>query len=145
MNKLKKLIDSIANKPYPQIRQLTGDFHFPRYLFRFLKIQGSAGANPASIASLKVAIQASELPPQFLTSAHCRLAVADFLIRRFKRGIEKFAQQNRGKEGSGSFNTIELGQKMLERDSVLFSEQDIELRFILSLPAKGPGGGLFDG
>jgi len=145
MHKLKKLIDSIANEPYPQIQQLTGDFQFPRYQFRFLKIQGSPGANPASIASLTVAIEASELPQQFLSSAHCRLAVADFLIRRFKRGIEKFAQQNIGKEGSGSFYTTELSQKMLERDSVLFSEQNIELRFILSLPGKGSGGGLFDG
>jgi len=145
MHKLKKLIDSIANKPYSQIQQLTGAFQFPRYQFRFLKIQGSSGANPASIASLKVTIEASELPLQFLSSAHCRLAVADFLIRRFRQGIEQFSQQNRGKEGSGSFYTIELSQKMLERDSVLFSAQDIELRFILSLPGKGSGGGTFDG
>ena len=74
---------------------------------------------------------------------YCRVAVADFLIRRFKRGIDKFAQQNRGKEGSGSFYTIELSQKMLERDSVLFSERDIELRFIFSLPGKGRGGTAF--
>jgi len=145
MHKLKKLIDSLANKPYSQIQQLTGNFQFPRYQFRFLKIQGSPGANPASIASLKIDIGLSHLPPEFLSSVSCRVAVADFLIRRFKRGIDKFAQQNRGKEGSGSFYTIELSQKMLERDSVLFSEQDIELRFIFSLPGKGRGGGLFDG
>ncbi|MCF7972050.1 MAG: ABC-ATPase domain-containing protein, partial [Methylococcaceae bacterium] len=145
MQKLKKLLDAITAKPYPEIQQLTGDFQFPRYQFRFLKIQGSPGANPASIVNLKVALEACELPAQFLSSAHCRLAVADFLIRRFKRGIEKFAQQNRGKEGSGSFNTIELSQKMLERDSVLFSAQNIELRFILSLPGKGAGGSKFDG
>lgn len=144
MNRLKKLIYSISDQPFQKIQTLTGIFEFPHLSFQFIKIQGSAGANPASIATVKVSLAGSELPGNFLDSSVCRLAVADFLIRRFKQGIDKFAKQNRGKDGSGSFHTIELGQKMLERDSVLFSEQAIELRFIFSLPAKGSGGGQFD-
>ncbi|MCF6251306.1 MAG: ABC-ATPase domain-containing protein [Methylococcaceae bacterium] len=144
MKKLNKLIESIADQTYQKIHVLKGDFQFPGYGFSFLKIQGSPGANPASIASIRIAIDDSELPRQFLDESFCRLAVADFLIRRFKQGIDQFAQQNRGKEGSGSFHTIQLGQKMMQRDCVLFSEKDIELRFIFSLPGKGSGGGVFD-
>ena len=144
MNRLKKLIYSISDQPFHKIQKLRGIFQFPHFSFSFIRIQGSAGANPASIATVKVSLAASELPEDFLVSSVCRLAIADFLIRRFKLGIDKFAKQNRGKDGSGSFHTIEFGQKMLERDSVLFSEQDMELRFIFSLPAKGSGGGQFD-
>lgn len=144
VKKLKKLIYSISDQPYQKIQQLTGIFQFSQYAFEFIKIQGSPGANPASIATVKVSLETSELPRQLLVSSHTRLAVADFLIRRFKQGIDKFAKQNRGKDGSGSFHTIKLNQKMLERDSVLFSKNHIELRFILSLPAKGSGGGQFD-
>lgn len=144
MKKLKKLIVSISEEPYQKIKKLTGRFQFSQYAFEFIKIQGSPGANPGSIATLKVPLETSQLPKQLLASSHTRLAVADFLIRRFKQAIDKCAQQNRGKDGSGSFHTIELNQKMLERDSVLFTKNHIELRFIFSLPAKGAGGGLFD-
>lgn len=136
---LKKLIYSISDQSYQNIQKLRGDFQFPGYIFSFLKIQGSPGANPASIATVKVPIEDSQLPEQFLSSPSNRLAVADFLIRRFNQGIDKFAQQNRGKQGSGSFHIIILGQKMLERDSVLFTEDTVELRFIFSLPAKCSG------
>ncbi|CAA9889598.1 ABC transporter, ATPase [Candidatus Methylobacter favarea] len=144
MKKLNKLIASIADHPFHAIQTLYGTYHFPGFEFRFIKIQGSPGANPASVASVKISIQESKIPEKFLQSAACKLAAADFLIRRFRLGIEKFARQNRGKEGSGSFNTIALSQKMLQRDSVLIDEEFIYLRFIISLPAKGKGGGVFD-
>jgi predicted ABC-class ATPase len=144
VKKLNKLIESIADETYQKIHILKGDFQFSGHSFAFLKIQGSPGANPGSIARVRIAIDDSELPRQFLDESFCRLAVADFLIRRFRQGIEQFAQQNRGKEGSGSFYTIQLSQKMMQRDCVLFSEKDIELRFIFSLPGKGSGGGVFD-
>lgn len=138
---LKPLIASLADAPYQRINALRGSFLFPHYKFQFLKIQGSPGANPASIASVSIPIEASHLPKQCLDS---QLALADFLIRRFNQGMTQLVQQNRGKDGSGSFHTIELSQKMIERDCVLFSHDTIELRFIFSLPAKGSGGGQFD-
>jgi predicted ABC-class ATPase len=144
VNRLQALLVSIADQPFQNIQKLRGSYHFPRFELSFIKIQGSPGANPASIASIKIALQNSKIPDEFLQTAECKLAVADFLIRRFRHGIDRFAQQNRGKEGSGSFNTITLSQKMLCRDSVLFDDEAIYLRFIISLPAKGQGGGVFD-
>ncbi|MDP1774009.1 MAG: ABC-ATPase domain-containing protein [Methylobacter sp.] len=144
MHKLQPLLDSIADRPFHNIRKLYGTHHFPRFELSFIKIQGSPGANPASIASVKIALQDSKIPGEFLQATECKLAVADFLIRRFRQGIARFALQNRGKDGSGSFNTIVLSQKMLIRDSVLFDDDAVCLRFIISLPAKGQGGGVFD-
>jgi predicted ABC-class ATPase len=141
---LKTLISSLADLPYQKIQKLRGCFQFPHYVFQFLRIQGSPGANPASIANITLPIETCKLPKQCFVSSFSRLALADFLIRRFNLGISKFAQQNRGKDGSGSFHTIELSQKMIERDSVLFLENTIELRFIFSLPANGPSGRQFD-
>ena len=141
---LKMLIASLENAPYHKIQSLRGRFQFPHYTFQFLRIQGSPGANPASIANLSIPIKASGLPEQSLATSFAQLALADFLIRRFNQGIVKFVQQNRGKDGSGSFHTIELSQKMLQRDCVLFSKNSIELRFIFSLPANGSGGRQFD-
>jgi predicted ABC-class ATPase len=141
---LHNLLASIADQPFHTIQKLRGSYHFPRFELSFLKMQGSPGANPASIASIKIALQDSEIPEEYFTTAECKLAVADFLIRRFRHGIDRFAQQNRGKDGSGSFGTIALSQKMLSRDSVLFGDDAVDLRFMISLPAKGQGGGVFD-
>jgi len=142
--KLQPLLSSIADRPFHHIRKLYGTYYFPRFELGFIKIQGSPGANPASIASVKIALQDSKIPGEFLQAGECKLAVADFLIRRFRQGISRFALQNRGKDGSGSFSTIALSQKMLVRDSVLFDGDAVCLRFIISLPAKGQGGGVFD-
>jgi predicted ABC-class ATPase len=144
MNKLQPLLTSIADQSFQSIQKLRGSYHFSQFKLDFIKMQGSPGANPASIASVKIALQDSEIPKEFLQSAECKLAAADFLIRRFRQGIDRFALQNRGKEGSGSFSTIALSQKMLSRDSVLFIDDAVHLRFIVSLPAKGHGGGIFD-
>jgi predicted ABC-class ATPase len=144
VHQLHNLLASIANQPFHTIQKLRGSYHFPRFELSFLKMQGSPGANPASIASIKIALQDSKIPEEFFKTAECKLAVADFLIRRFRYSIDEFAQQNRGKDGSGSFSTIALSQKMLSRDSVLFDDEAIYLRFVISLPAKGEGGGVFD-
>ena len=143
MNKLHNLLASIADRPFQNIQKLRGSYHFPRFELGFIKMQGSPGANPASIALVKIALQDSKIPEECLQTGECKLAVADFLIRRFRHGIDRFARQNRGKDGSGSFNTIALSQKMLGRDSVLFDDDAVYLRFIISLPAKGSGG-VFD-
>ncbi|MDO9423587.1 MAG: ABC-ATPase domain-containing protein [Methylobacter sp.] len=144
MNKLHSLLTSIADQSFQNIQKLRGSHHFPRFELSFIKMQGSPGANPASIASVKIPLRDSKIPENFLHTAERKLAVADFLIRRFRDGIARFAQQNRGKDGSGSFSTIALSQKMLIRDSVLFDDDAVYLRFMISLPAKGQGGGVFD-
>lgn len=144
MHKLQPLLAAIAEQSFQNIQKLRGSYLFPRFELSFIKMQGSPGANPASIASVKISLQDSKIPEEFFQSTECKLAVADFLIRRFRHGIDLFAQQNRGKDGSGSFNTIVLSQKMLSRDSVLFGDDAVYLRFMISLPAKGQGGGVFD-
>lgn len=140
MQTLKAVFDAIADQPFHCVQQLRGRYVFPRFELNFIRMQGSPGANPASIASVNIALAHAKIPALFLQTAETKLAVADFLIRRFHDGINRFAQQNRGKDGSGSFNTIALSQKMLLRDSVLLDDATIQLRFSISLPAKGQGG-----
>ncbi|MGZ5607633.1 MAG: P-loop domain-containing protein [Methylobacter sp.] len=143
MDSLHHLLAAIADRPFQNIRKLRGNYRFPRFELSFIKMQGSPGANPASIASVKISLQDSNIPEDFFRTAERRLALADFLIRRFRQNIDRFARQNRGKDGSGSFHTIALSQKMLVRDSVLFDDDAVRLRFIVSLPAKRQGG-VFD-
>ncbi len=132
---LKQQLTTLANQPYRNIRNLKGNFQFARYTFQFIRIQGSPGANPASIACISVSRQDCNFPIDYFQTSPGQIALADFLIRRFQLAIQRYARQNRGKDGSGSFHTVLLGQKILQRDCILIKENTISLRFILSLPA----------
>jgi len=59
---LQPLLESIADRSFQGIRKLHGTYHFPRFELGFIKMQGSPGANPASIASVKIALQDSKNP-----------------------------------------------------------------------------------
>ncbi len=83
MKKLKKSLYSYYNQPFRTIQKLRGVFHFPRFDFNFIRIQGSPGAHPASIAMVTVAIADCGFPDKYFATSACRLATADFLIRRF--------------------------------------------------------------
>ena len=61
------LLASIADRPFHSIQKLLGSYHFPRFELSFIKMQGSPGANPASIASIKIALQDSKIPEEFFT------------------------------------------------------------------------------
>ncbi|MDD5410415.1 MAG: hypothetical protein PHF31_03235 [Methylobacter sp.] len=77
MHNLDKLVAPIADQPFRAIHKLYGSYHFPRFELSFIKMQGSPGANPASIAEIKVALRDSEVPKGFLQSAESKLALAD--------------------------------------------------------------------
>lgn len=140
----KQRIESVANRPYHFIKDLMGEYAFNDFRFQFKTIQGSPGAHPASITAITLKKTSLRFPQLCYSSDDQLLAFADFLIRRFSQGIKQFARQNRGIDGSGSFHTIELGQTMLQRDSVILTDNHIELRFICSLPAKRTDGIVFD-
>ena len=59
------LLASIADQPFHNIQKLRGSYRFPRFELSFIKMQGSPGANPASIASIKIALQDSQIPEHF--------------------------------------------------------------------------------
>jgi len=86
----------------------------------------------------------AKFPEKYFNNELSKEALSDFLIRRFNKGIQKFAKQNRGAEGSGSFHTVELSQIIAKRDSVIIDGSNIILRFIFSFPSKVGRGGIFD-
>ncbi len=144
MNRLITTMKALDLKPFRVIQSLKGTFRYPFFQLKFLRIQGSPGAHPASIAAIHLNPADYGFPVIFLQSRERKRALAEFLIRRFHEGIRRFARQNRGADGSGSFHTVELSQVMLERDAVVFNGNRLELRFIVSFPSRSKGGGSFD-
>jgi len=137
MEKLKAFLDRLNGCPYDQYQSLPDyavDLH-PGML-RFKHIQGSPGADPGSVAELSLGTGYLGIPASVLSVQCRRLACADYILRAFQTGMAKFAAPNKGDEGSGSFQPLELPQQILERNVVDVSGSEIRIRFRISLPGS---------
>jgi hypothetical protein len=106
----------IAIKNYP-----TSFFYNDHYGIGFIHIQGSPGAFPASVCQLRLNIAELGLAGGSLSNKARKMATADYLLRALAAGVSIHARQNRGVQGSGSFQPLYLPPQVLERNIVTFS------------------------
>lgn len=109
---------------------------FDDFLLGFRHIQGSPGAMPASVGEIN--LPASNFPvPGWARSNDARsMAAADFVLRSFFHGVEAAAHQNRGIDGSGSYQLSTMPQQILARNTVTFSAVGTSILFRVSLPGN---------
>ena len=107
-------------------------------LFRiaFVHIQGSPGAFPASLCHLGLSHDVLGLADWSPANRVRRMAAADYLLRAFHTGVVQHARQNRGAQGSGSFQPISLPPQVLERNIVNFTAAGVQIAFRVSLPGS---------
>ena len=91
---------------------------------------------PASVCELL--LPASRFPiPGWAQSNDARsMAAADFILRSFTYGVRTVARQNRGVDGSGSFQCATLPQQILARNTVTFCARGLSIWFRVSLPGS---------
>jgi predicted ABC-class ATPase len=123
--------------PYPQYQVLQDQaFHLPRGILRFVHIQGSPGAFPASVCHLVLETTDIALDQRSLANRWRRLAAEDYLLRAFGQSVKAHARQNRGAQGSGSFQPIALPPQVLERNIVRINRAELRIAFWISLPGS---------
>lgn len=103
---------------------------------RFIHIQGSTGALPASVCRLKLHAAEPGLPHGAISNGPRKMAAADYILRAFDAGVTAHARQNRGVQGSGSFQPLSLPPQVLERNVVRFDRGGVEIAFHVSLPGS---------
>jgi predicted ABC-class ATPase len=130
---LKKLDGQFFNR-YQKLLGKT--FHQDGYHLRFIHIQGSPGAFPASVCRLRFNIAGLGLSLEDLSNGPRRMATADYLLRALHAGVAAHARQNRGVQGSGSYQPLSLPPQVLERNVVRFARETVEIAFRISLPGS---------
>jgi predicted ABC-class ATPase len=100
----------------------------------FRHVQGSPGAMPASVCDVLLPASTFPVPGWALSNDARSTAAADFVLRSFTRGVNAFARQNRGVDGSGSFQCFDMPQQVLARNAVRFSSRGTSISFRVSLP-----------
>jgi predicted ABC-class ATPase len=138
MGALIRKLNGMDGKAYPAYRSLSNQtYDTADYRIRFVHIQGSPGAFPASVVQLEMDARKMGVDGSHLSRPPRRLATADYLLRAFGDAVEKHARQNRGAQGSGSFQPLQLPPQVLQRNLVQFDDASVRLAFHISLPGTG--------
>ena len=133
MDRLKKILKRIEKHGYKAYNDIIGKYKFHEFDLEIVHVQGDPFAAPSKITIFIP----KKIQTIFLKNKIRRIAFADYLSRRFKEGIRRFAKLNRG-SGSSGLIFIEGGEQVvLERSSCKIDEKGIIFRIFMGLPAYG--------
>ena len=133
---LRQQLASINRKSYPAYKSLKGVYRFPDYLLSVDHVQGDPFASPSHV-SVYVSRKKAAFPTFCLSSSITRIALQDFLTRRFEEQISAYSFRAKGSGKSGLLSITRCGQEILERTACQITEEDIILRFTVGFPANG--------
>ncbi len=133
---LKNYLNKIDGLGYKAYKDIKGEYRFPPYILYIDHVQGDPFATPSRLR-ISFPIKKSFFPEEFLSTKERKIALSDYLGRKFKKGIKLYGRGIRGTGKSGLIWIEAGGQKILERSSVVISSDTIEVRFRVGLPARG--------
>ncbi|TDS86875.1 ABC-ATPase domain-containing protein [Nesterenkonia aurantiaca] len=131
---LEQILTSIDGRGYASYKQLSGHHPLGRFTLNVDKVQVDPFA-PPSLMRISLSREDAGLPGDLLDDRLGRIAASDFLARAFAEAVTAEAA-----EGSGSAASISIGrpgQQVLERTSVVITEDLITARLSVALPAAG--------
>ncbi len=126
MKQLQQTLQRIDGRGYKAYRDLEGRHAFTGYTLVVDKVQADPFAAPSRLRAI-VPWEKAALPDAVHRSAPCRRAARDYIARAFR-------------EAARSEEAIRIdagGQTVLDRSAVLFTDEGVELRFTVALPARG--------
>jgi predicted ABC-class ATPase len=127
MDRLHDLLRRIDGRGYRSYKDLQrGRFSFPRFELAIDHVQGDPYAAPSRVRVL-MSRTSTALPGSALTTRARRRAARDLLARRFAGCVA----------GERALRIDAGGQTVLERTACLVSNDRVELRFTVELPARG--------
>lgn len=135
------LLQDLDGQSYRAYKQIQGRYRFPSFTLLVDHVQGDPFAAPSRLR-VQVPQQSKQgqaiagFPRELFKTKSRNIALCDYLTRQFERA----ANSLRSKRGSGKSGLISIaspGQEVLERTSVLVSEEWVEARFVVGLPAQG--------
>lgn len=135
---LRSAVSSMDHRGYPSLKSLAGAWDFGTYTLFVDHVQGDPFASPSN---LHVEIPGSRalFPRESWESGHRRLALEDFLLRRFSKELQARSFKTRGSGKSGLLATTVPGQEVLARSAIFVDPKDgsISAGFEAGFPAFG--------
>jgi len=133
---LERILERIDRRGYPAYKELGGLYDFGSFTLSVDHVQGDPFASPSRF-SATVDRRRAGVPDGWVSSAPRRVALADYLTRRFARHCDRLGNHRRGSGKSGLIDIARPRQEVLSRTSAIADTAQIELRFLVGLPAAG--------
>ena len=138
MKQLQSQIRSMDHKGYPAYKSLKGKYRFASYELWIDHVQGDPFASPSSL-HVSISGKTAGIPAECYIEKHRRIAIEDFLLRGFAKGVEKISFQAKGSGKSGLITASRPGQEILERSACQVGSENgtVLFRFSVGFPARG--------
>ncbi|MBN1592645.1 MAG: ABC-ATPase domain-containing protein [Candidatus Coatesbacteria bacterium] len=133
---LKAVLKSIDRSGYKSYKTLAGRYKFEDYVLIFDKIQSDPFARPSRLR-VRVPCDVAGFPQALYSSPVRRIALGDYLTRKFYSSCNESRQKVRGSGKSGALSIVPCGQEVLDRSSMFITDEYVEARFVAGLPADG--------
>jgi predicted ABC-class ATPase len=131
---LRTILRRIDRRGYKAYEELRGFFRLGDIILAIDHVQGDPYAPPSRV---RVIVERSRLVFPPLTNRIRRVALEDFLARRARRAIDRLGRRRTGTGRSGIIQVDAGGQEVLERTACRISDDRVELRLSVGLPAAG--------
>jgi predicted ABC-class ATPase len=133
---LQNTLRRIDGRGYKAYKDLEGVYDFRDYVLIVDRAQGDPFASPSNIR-VRVVQEAAGFPKETYENRSREIALRDFITRAFFQASTKYGKGGRGTGKSGLLTIDRPGQEILERTSVFVTEEFVEVRFLMGLPAFG--------
>lgn len=133
---LKRILNRIDGKGYKAYKDIEGKYACGDYILFVDHVQGDPFASPSHVR-VQVPGEMAGFPKETYCNKSREVALRDFLTRRFFDASRRFCKGNRGTGKSGIISIDRPRQEILERTSAFVTEEYVEARFVMGLPAFG--------
>jgi len=132
---LKKKLSGMDGRGYKGYKDVAGAYDLGQFTFILDHAQGDPFGSPSKVR-VRIPYSQAGFPEDLYENSIREVALRDYVTRVFARlGDRK--SRSRGSGNSGEISMDTPGQEVLERTSVVFTDEGIEARFLIGLPAKG--------
>ncbi|MEO1209392.1 MAG: ABC-ATPase domain-containing protein [Cyanobacteria bacterium J06638_20] len=128
-------LQRLDGKSYKAYKDIQGRYQFADFTLLIDHVQGDPFAAPSRLR-VQLSQAVAGFPKALYTTPSRAIALRDYLHRVFAKQA-RLMQTKRGSGKSGLIGIAPIGQQIIERSSVWVSAEQVEVRFVVGLPAQG--------
>lgn len=133
---LQRTLHRIDGKGYPAYKDIRGSYNSDDFTLFIDHVQGDPFAAPSRVR-VRLPMPVAGFPNDTYGNRSRLIALRDFLARAFSNECQRFSNRSRGSGKSGLIAMDKPGQEILERSSIIVTDEFVEARFVVGLPARG--------
>ncbi len=132
---LRQLLLQLDGRGYKAYKDIKGSYKFPDFTLIINRVQGDPFASPSQVR-VQLPQSVAGFPPNLYQNRSREIALRDYLTRSFYQAARQISYR-RGTGNSGSIAIVPVGQSVLDRTCTFITDEFVEVRFIVGLPAHG--------